>query len=65
MHAEREGQAPAGIQPVNPELVGLLGAPDSRLAPNAPMTGRPAAITLPPTSASLVAIRAVSGSGLS
>jgi hypothetical protein len=27
MHAEREGQAPAGIGPVDPELVGLIEDP--------------------------------------
>jgi hypothetical protein len=34
MHAEREGQVPAGIRPVNPELVGLLE--DHRVAAGAP-----------------------------
>ena len=66
MHAEREGQVPAGIRPVNPELVGLLEDPRSRLAPPMnTMTARPAAITLPPTSTSSVAIREVSWAGLS
>jgi hypothetical protein len=66
MQAEREGQVPAGIWPADAELVGVLE--DLRVAVAPPMntmTGRPAAITVPPTSTSSMATREVSWTGLS